>query len=76
MRIKTISLVLLSSILLYNCNTKTTEKQENLETNIVVTNITPSLSEPIVTPVNNKVTDTTNYLSDCLYRLRILKNHL
>ena len=71
MRIKTISLVLLSSILLYNCNTKTTEKQENLETNIVVTNITPSLSEPIVTPVNNKVTDTTNYLSDCLYETLI-----
>ncbi|QCX39189.1 hypothetical protein FF125_12345 [Aureibaculum algae] len=75
MRIKTISLVLLSSILLYNCNTKTKEKQENLETNIVVTNITPSLSEPIVTPVNNKVTDTTNYLSDCLYETLIHGEH-
>ncbi|MBJ2172674.1 hypothetical protein JBL43_00385 [Aureibaculum sp. A20] len=71
MRIKTISIVLLSSILLFNCNSKTTDKQDNSETIIVVTNATPALGEPSVTPINHNVTDTTNYLADCLYETLI-----
>ncbi|WP_117882664.1 hypothetical protein [Aureibaculum luteum] len=71
MRIKTISIVLLSSIFLFNCNTKTTDKEDNSETNIVVTNLNSTHSEPSITSVNHKVTDTTNYLSDCLYETLI-----